>query len=224
MSVTDPRSNACIALLVEDDPIYIDLFKSVFAGMNGHWTVSVACDGVSALAALKDTRNRFSLALIDIGLPDISGLDVIAAARKHRTDLPIMVTTSFMGEETFFSAIRLGARGYVLKDVTRASLAQSIQQVLQGLYPVSPALARHLFRLAGSPDPAQSEGKLTLTTREIQLLRLIAQGLSYSDCAHAMNISLSTVQTHIRNMYRKLEVSNHRQAVNKARASGLLNI
>ena len=191
--------------------------------MGGHWTLCVARDGLSAMAALDDTRSRFSLALVDIALPDISGVEVIEAARKRRADLPIMVTTAFTGEETFLSAIRAGARGYLLKSDSRASLTQSIQQVLQGHYPVSPALARHLFRLAGSPSTRQSDGDLNLTPREVELLNLIAQGLSYSDCADIMNVSLSTVQTHIRNMYRKLEVNNQTQAINRARSSGLLS-
>jgi two-component system nitrate/nitrite response regulator NarL len=221
--VPNPRSDSRSVLLVEDDPSHIEVFKKVFEGMGGHWTLCVARDGLSAMAALDDTRSRFSLALVDIALPDISGVEVIEAARKRRADLPIMVTTAFTGEETFLSAIRAGARGYLLKSDSRASLTQSIQQVLQGHYPVSPALARHLFRLAGSPSTRQSDGDLNLTPREVELLNLIAQGLSYSDCADIMNVSLSTVQTHIRNMYRKLEVNNQTQAINRARSSGLLS-
>jgi DNA-binding NarL/FixJ family response regulator len=102
-------------------------------------------------------------------------------------------------------------------------LANSINQVIRGQYPVSPALARHLFRLAGVPKVVSNPLQFNLSSRELELLQNIAKGLSYASCADVMNISLSTVQTHIRNMYRKLEVSNQRQAIIKAQSSGLLD-
>ena len=93
---------------------------------------------------------------------------------------------------------------------------------MAGQHPVNPALARHLFRLAGSPDAMPSPNSFGLSRRELELLKFIAKGESYAACADKMNIALATVQTHIRNMYRKLEVSNHRQAIVKAQNSGLL--
>lgn len=210
-------------LLVEDDLVFQETFSRVFAKMAGQWEIQAFQDGASALAALLQPDAQFKLALIDIGLPDISGIDVIAAARQRFTDLPILVTTAFTAEETFLSAIRAGASGYLLKGDTEAALGQSIELVLQGQYPVSPALARHLFRLAGAPNAATMTNKLNLSSRELELLQFIAKGCSYATCADVMNISLSTVQTHIRNMYRKLEVCNQRQAITKAQSSGLLN-
>ena len=133
-----------------------------------------------------------------------------------------MVTTASPAEETFLAAIRAGAHGYLLKGETEESLAHSIGQVMAGQYPVSPALARHLFRLAGSPSAMPLSNGVSLSRRELELLQLIAKGSSYANCAEEMRISLSTVQTHIRNMYRKLEVNNQRQAIVKAQSSGLL--
>jgi DNA-binding NarL/FixJ family response regulator len=173
------------------------------------------------LEALDGPSHRFKLALIDIGLPDISGVEVVARLRQRFADLPILVTTVFSGEETFLSAIRAGARGYLLKGDSDPQLAQAIEQIMRGEYPVSPALARHLFRLAGSslpPSPA-----IKLSPRELELLQWLSKGDSYASCAQKMGISFSTVQTHIRNMYRKLDVSNQRQAIHKAQSSGLLH-
>jgi DNA-binding NarL/FixJ family response regulator len=101
--------------------------------------------------------------------------------------------------------------------------AQAIEQIMRGEYPVSPALARHLFRLAGSNLAPCSSGGVKLSPRELELLQWLSKGESYASCAGKMGISFSTVQTHIRNMYRKLEVSNQRQAINKAQSSGLLH-
>jgi DNA-binding NarL/FixJ family response regulator len=209
-------------LLVEDDLVFQETFVRVFAKMPGDWEIQPHQDGASALQALRQPHAQFKLALIDIGLPDITGIEVIAAARQRFADLPVLVTTAFTAEETFLSAIRAGASGYLLKGDTEAALGHSIELVLQGQYPVSPALARHLFRLAGAPHVTTMTNRLNLSPRELELLQFIAKGCSYATCADVMNISLSTVQTHIRNMYRKLEVSNQRQAITKAQSSGLL--
>lgn len=209
-------------LLVEDDVVFQETFARVFAQMGGDWKIYAYQDGASALEALAEPGRQFKLALIDIGLPDMSGIDVIAAARQRFVDLPILVTTAFTAEETFLSAIRAGASGYLLKGDTEVALGHSIELVLQGQYPVSPALARHLFRLAGAPNPMALSNNLNLSPRELELLNFIAKGCSYATCADVMNISMSTVQTHIRNMYRKLEVCNQRQAITKAQSSGLL--
>ena len=209
-------------LLVEDDPVFHETFTRVFANLAGSWHIHAAYDGAAALAALKQPDCQFALALVDIGLPDISGIDVVEAAHNLFYELPILVTTAFSAEETFIAAIRAGAHGYLLKGDTELSLGISINQVLNGQYPVSPALARYLFKLAGSPPVAHPAASINLSPRELELLQHIAQGLSYAGCAAKMHISLSTVQTHIRNMYRKLEVSNHRQAIIKAQTSGLL--
>ena len=176
--------------------------------MAGEWKIHAFQQGSSALQVLAKPDCQFDLALIDIGLPDISGIDVITAVRHRFAELPILVTTAFTSEETFLSAIRSGASGYLLKGDTEVALGHSIELVLQGQYPVSPALARHLFRLAGAHNATTLTNKLNLTSRELELLQFIAKGCSYATCADVMNISLSTVQTHIRNMYRKLEVSN----------------
>jgi DNA-binding NarL/FixJ family response regulator len=219
----NPAMSPLTVLLVEDDAVFQDTFSRVFAQMDGDWQLHVVPDGASALAAIAQPGCQFALALIDIGLPDMSGIDVIAAVRKRFADLPIMVTTVFTAEETFLSAIRAGARGYLLKGDAEFSLATSIHQVIEGQYPVSPALARHLFRLAGAPAVATEANSLNLSPRELELLQHLAKGHSYVTCADMMNISLSTVQTHIRNMYRKLEVSNQRQAISKAQSSGLIS-
>jgi DNA-binding NarL/FixJ family response regulator len=209
-------------LLVEDDADFTKIFDRVFERLGKDWTIHLAPDGSTALKILERPDFKYELALIDIGLPDITGIDVISAARFYFPEMPVLVTTAFTSEETFISAIRAGAQGYLLKTDTETSLANAIEAVLQGQYPVSPALARYLFRLAGAPSALTNANKLNLSPRELELLQLLAQGLSYTHCAQTMNISLSTVQTHIRNMYRKLEVSNHRQAIRKAQASGLI--
>jgi len=209
-------------LLVEDDLAFQKTFVRVFDLMAGDWKINAVQAGKSALQVFEKADCHFDLALVDIGLPDMSGIDVIAELRRGDAELPILVTTALTSEETFLSAIVAGANGYLLKGDSDLCMCNSIELVLQGQYPVSPALARHLFRLVGRSYVTPWSNALRLSKRELELLQLIAKGCSYASCADVMNISLSTVQTHIRNMYRKLEVSNQRQAIIKAQSAGLL--
>ena len=212
-------------LLVEDDLVFQDGLRRVFAQMPRDWEIHAVQKGADALQVLADLQTDLALALVDIGLPDMSGIDVIAAVRSQFVVAPILVTTVFQAEATFLDAVRAGATGYLLKGDTVLSLTQSIRLVLQGQYPVSPALARYLFKLAKLPSHpslphtppanAQAPDLSQISEREWEVLQHIAQGHSYARCAELMHVSLSTVQSHIKNTYRKLGVNNHRQAMNK---------
>ena len=209
-------------LLVEDDVGFQRIFQRVFAMLEGAWQIHAVEDGAGALKALQASTHSFSLALVDIGLPDMSGIDVIAAAHRRFAGLPILVNTAFSDEDTFLSAIRAGARGYLLKGDAEMMLRDSIRRVLQGENLVSPSFVKILFRTAGAPPALNSPNRFHLSPRELALLQYIANGNSYAECATVMKITLSTVQTHIRNMYSKLEVRNQRQCIRKARSSGFL--
>jgi two-component system nitrate/nitrite response regulator NarL len=223
MSLPPPPSPSDLRiLLVEDNPAFESLIGRVVDRMRP--TPALACcrTGSGALAWLADSRNRLDLALIDLGLPDMSGVDVIRAIRQRFEDVPILVVSVMSSERNVLEAIRAGARGYVLKDDTEETLAHAIGQVLQGNYPITPALARHLFRLAESGSTGGQDEATGLSPKEIELLRLIARGCSYAEASERMGIAVSTVQFHIRNLYRKLEVNTRLQAVAKARDHGLL--
>ena len=217
MSVPNPRR----ALLVEDEPEFQNLLRLACRKLAGDWLLHCCRTGKEALAAI-DAGDAFDIALVDIGLPDISGLKVIDALRDRSADTPILVVSVLSDQRNVLAAIRAGACGYVLKDDSQISIARAIDQVLQGIYPLSPSLARYLFSLAGKPLGATKSPLPELSPRELKLLNHIAGGLSYAQAAVAMNISLSTVQTHIRHLYRKLDVHSQTQAVAVARAHGLV--
>ena len=215
-------------LLVEDELVYQDTFREVFEAMPLTWQFNAVRDGASALEVLEQSQQALDLALIDMGLPDMLGTEVIAAVRQRFAHVPILVVTNFQSETTFLEAVRAGANGYLLKHETSLSLTHSIELVLNGQYPVSPAMARYLFKLAeaqsnaGAFTPADERAPdlSKISAREWELLQLMAQGHSYARCAELMGVALSTVQSHIRNIYRRLEVKNHRQAMNKILPSG----
>jgi DNA-binding NarL/FixJ family response regulator len=219
----NPNTPVQQALMVEDELFYQDYFKSVFSNLGPQWRLDFASTGAAAEDFLDRCETPPDLVLVDLGLPDISGLEVIKRVYQQFNQTPIIVMTTFSAEESFIAAIRAGASGYLLKSEQAHTLVHGIQEVLQGNYPVSPSLARYLFRLSGSPVLKETNTAIQISPREADLLGALAKGLSYAQCADAMGISLNTVQSHIRNVYRKLNVSNQTQAINKARASGVIS-
>jgi DNA-binding NarL/FixJ family response regulator len=223
MALNNPNTPVQKALMVEDDPFFQNYFKNVFSNMGPQWRLDFANTGTAADDFLNRCDTPPDLVLVDLGLPDTSGLEVIQRVYQRFSQTPIIVMTTFSAEESFIAAIRAGASGYLLKSEQAHDLVHGIQQVLQGNYPVSPSLARYLFRLSGSPVLKESNTAFQISPREVDLLGGLAKGWSYAQCADAMGISLNTVQSHIRNVYRKLNVSNQTQAINKARASGVIS-
>lgn len=209
-------------LIVEDNPIFLDLIFAAVKSLNmSRQTLPCRC-GAEALDLIEQPGCRLGLALIDLGLPDVSGIDLIRVLRKRFTQLPIMVISVITSERTVLEAIRAGARGYILKSDSEPAIAAAIREVLEGNYPISPSLARTLFKLAGAPAAGEGGQVLKLSPRERETLQCLARGHSYAEVASLMGVALSTVQSNIRNLYRKLDASSQIQAINKARDAGLI--
>lgn len=206
-------------LLVEDDPNFAVRVGSAVKMWRRDARITHCTNGADALARIAVKHQHCDLALVDLGLPDMDGRDVISAVRRHYSRTPVLVVSLLASERAVIGAIRSGANGYIVKDDTDKSIAAAISEVVAGNYPLSPALARHLFRLVAGPV---SQSDVELTERETDTLRCIGRGLSYEQTAIAMGISLSTVQSHVRNLYRKLDVNSQTQAALKARDRGLI--
>jgi len=209
-------------LLIEDNPLHQ---KQLIASINYNYPLAsiILCStGGEALQHLKNPQIRFDLVLVDLGLPDINGLEVILAVRKRFRQVPIMVVSAITAESSLLACIRAGAQGYILKSDTVNAIQQAIHDVLQGNYPISPALARSLFKLAGAPTENSPSKETQLTPRETETLQHLSRGLSYADVAQLMGIKVSTVQSNIRIIYRKLEANSQMQAVVKARDAGMI--
>lgn len=209
--------------MVEDDPGFQRSIADAVVQLGRHYRVQAFGTGAEALAWCRDPALRLGLALVDLGLPDLDGIEVIEAIRGRFPVVPIMVVSVVSSETRVLRAIRAGALGYLLKGDSSLSMTHAIEQILAGNYPISPKLARCLFRLAGQAPAAGDAGGLDpLTRREARLLELLANGKTYSQAADEMKVKLSTVQTHIRTLYRKLNVHSQTQAVLRAREHGLL--
>ena len=208
-------------LLVEDDASHAEFLMEAIHQLEAPWSVTHCNSGSEAMDLIERPGSQFELAVVDLGLPDLGGLEIVRAWRLRFTQRPLVVVSVIAAERTVLEAIRLGANGYLLKDGNSQAVAHGIEQVLQGHAPISPSLARYLFKLAGAPQIGPSQA-LHLTHKELETLRHIGRGRSYLETADLMGVSLSTVQTHVRKLYRKLGAHSQIQAVIKARENGLI--
>jgi DNA-binding NarL/FixJ family response regulator len=219
---TPPAAAPRRALIVEDDPDFSAHLVSVLAGLAPPWETLQCATARHALEHLGCTEPDFDLALVDLGLPDHDGLQLIRLLRKHLPALPILVSSTMSSETRLLETIRAGVQGYLLKDGSPQAIEQAIHEVLRGHYPISPQLARYLFRLAGAPAPRGDAPQIPLSPRQSEVLKQLSLGKSYLEVAAELGVSLSSVQSHIRGLYRKLGVRSQVQAVNRARDVGLI--
>lgn len=170
-----------------------------------------------------------SLALVDLGLPDGSGIEIIEKIRSLESNAMILVVSAWSTQESLFAAIKAGATGYVLKERDDAEVLLSIRSILRGGAPIDPFIAREILKQiseAEAPSPEQTvadEADLNLlTSREKEILCLVAQGLSNREIAEQLFVSRYTVESHIKHIYRKLAVTKRTKAVSTARSMGIL--
>lgn len=217
------------ALVVEDDPAMQQRLAHVL-GTLGCTAPQIAwADSVASAQALLAGRS-FGVALVDIGLPDGSGVDLIGWLRAHHPRLPAVVISAYRTEETIFAALRAGAIGYLLKERDDVELGIALRSIQQGGAPIDPSIARHILGwLATQQPPADAQASApgeaapaALTRREHKILELVSQGLSNRDMAESLSISRLTVECHTKNIYRKLAVGSRTEAVYQARLHGLL--
>ena len=161
--------------------------------------------------------------LVDLGLPDGDGTALIREIRTRVPTAEIMVITVFGDERTVVSAIEAGARGYLLKDGTDDEIVRAVLDLLRGFSPISPAIARHLLRRLQGDPPAAGPAAPRLSAREGEVLELLARGFRNAEIANALGITTHTVTSHVRQLYRKLEVGSRGEAVFEAVHLGLLH-
>lgn len=184
----------------------------------------------SALAWLE--KQSASILLVDLGLPDGTGIDVIRYCANRHPDSGILVITTSSDDDNILASIEAGASGYVLKDAGQPGIVSSLLELHKGGSPISPTIARKvLAKMRGKPVietvEVQRGSKLPevyLTKREAAILDLIARGDSYGEVAKQLSLSVGTVQTHIKNIYDKLSVHSRGEAVYEANRRGLLQM
>lgn len=166
----------------------------------------------------------FDVLVCDLGLPDGDGTTLIKLAALRYPDADILVLTVFADHHKVLSAIRAGARGYILKDQKVEDCVSAICEIRNGGSPISPIIARLLLKELSQPDPVPVyDADLHLSEREREALHLLARGFTYLECADLMGISPHTVGTHVKHIYRKLEVTSRAEAVFEASSRGIIS-
>lgn len=204
-------------MIVEDDRAIRERFAKAIAADARAMLVEQAATGREAIARLAIVRP--DVLLVDLGLPDIHGTEVIRHAARTLPKCDVMVITVFADERSVLGSVESGACGYVLKDCTDAEFVDSIVELRAGGAPMSPGIARIVLSRLRKPAPREDAG---LSSREIDVLNMLSRGYSYAEVGAQLSISVQTVRTHIKNSYRKLSVHSAAAAVTRAAELKLL--
>jgi DNA-binding NarL/FixJ family response regulator len=214
-------------VIVEDEPEFRRRFAQIIENEPSMKLVGVAANRREAQAILD--KEEFDVLLIDLGLPDGNGIELIKQVSQKKPEADIMVVTVFGDEQHVVSSIEAGATGYILKDSTPADVISCIRLLRAGGSPVSPVVARSVLRAIrnrmGSTSPtarASQPENNPLSARETEILQLLAKGMSFNEIGEILGISPHTVTAHIKKIYRKLAVHSRGEAVYEATQMGLL--
>lgn len=221
-----PKTPLIRVVVVEDDVVFLNAFTGAIAAA-ADMALSGAFSTVAAALAHLATEPADVL-LVDLGLPDGSGIEVIRAAHARWPECAIMVCTTFADELHVVQSIEAGASGYLLKDSSPERVASEIRSLHAGGSPISPLIARQVlmrFRATGNAPAATQpagEARAALSARELEVLNLITKGYTYDEIAGLLQVTRNTVMTFVRRIYTKLEVNSKAEAIHEARSQGLL--
>jgi DNA-binding NarL/FixJ family response regulator len=210
-------------VVVDDHPIVRAGMRLVLDSAENVTVVGEGASGADALRLV--TEHNPDVLVLDVNLPDLSGIEVTRRLRDGGTAPAILVLTVHDDRATIFGLLEAGARGYILKDEALESLVSAVHATARGDSWLSPAVARRVVdRAVGQPPPASRLLPLPLTPREVEVLRLLAQGLDNTAIARALTVTRRTVQNHVSSIYGKLMVRTRTEAALFAIRQGLVDV
>ena len=200
-------------LTVDDHPLIRDGLAAVIGREPGMRVVAEAGDGEDALEQYR--AHQPSIVLMDLRLPVMDGVEAIQAIRAEFPAARIIALTTYEGDEDIYQALAAGASGYLLKDMLRTELIETIRKVHQGFRGIPPAIAAKL---------AVHTPRIGLTPRELEVLRLMAEGKSNPEIATALGRAEGTMKIHVQNILQKLGAADRTQAVTLALRRGIIHL
>lgn len=203
--------------LLEDDPRYRAGLAELLSAEPGFEVVAVFGAVKPFLDAVHADEAPWDLVISDLGLPDGTGVEAIREVKRAAPTVTAVAVTVFEDPDTILEAICAGADGYLLKRTGAEEVVAQIRVVLAGGSPLTPAVAKTVVGLLREPKTSVAQAdELDLSEREREVLRLLAEGLVYKQVAAALDLSVETVKTYVRRIYRKLQVRTVAQAVHRA--------
>lgn len=210
-----------IKLLLVDDQNLVKMGICSLLELSGKIDVVAQLeDGTGVLAAIEE--HTPDIMLLDIRMPNMDGLEVLAAMEEHGVSVPTLILTVFDEHELVLKCMKLGARGYLRKDVSLEALMDAIDAVMAGELWVQPAITKHVLDNKEYIQPKSTEVLEALTNSEVQVLRLAAAGYSNNEIADAIHKSAGTVRNQMSFILAKLQVRDRTRAVLKAIEHGLI--
>ena len=207
------RHNA-IRILIADDHLVVRIgLRSMIDTQPDMNVIAEAANGREAVALFRD--HQPDVTLIDLRMPVMGGVEAVGVIHEEFPDARIIVLTTYDGDENIYRALQGGARAYLLKDIPREEFLDDIRAVYQGQYCIPPAVAARLAQRIPGPE---------LSARELEVLKLIVEGMSNKEIASALSITESTVKNHVNSILSKLNVKDRTQAATTALRRGIVTL
>jgi DNA-binding NarL/FixJ family response regulator len=211
-------------LLVDDHILFREGLAGIIASQPDMEVIGEASDGLEAIVKAEELRP--DLVLMDIKMPGVDGLEATRQIKLKLPDTRVVMLTVRDDDEQLFEAIKNGAQGYLLKNIRSRELLEMLRGAMQGEAAISPHLAGRMLeefrRLSRVVPPDLDDEQRLLTPREQEVLGLVAQGMADKEIASALQISMHTVKTHLRNILSKLQVTSRHEAARLAKHKGLV--
>ena len=210
--------------IVDDNTFLINAVKEKLSFFEDLEVKFIATNGSELLIKLEEDKN-IDLILMDIEMPILNGIEATEIVKQKYPQFKIIMLTVFDNDENIFNAIKAGADGYLLKEVNAKDLYVGIQETINGGAAMNPSIAMKTLKLLRNPIEvvnAQEIQNIKLTAREVEVLEQLSKGLSYNLIAENLILSVGTVRKHIENIYKKLQVHNKLEAVQKAKKNNLI--
>jgi DNA-binding NarL/FixJ family response regulator len=206
-------------LIADDHPLFRDGMHGLLDSVEDTEVVGEAATGEEAFGLAADVQP--DVILMDIKMPGINGIEATREVLSTNPNIGILVVTMLEDDDSVFAAMRAGARGYLLKGAEQAEVLRAIRAVANGEAIFGPGIARRVMGLFSAEKPKAPQAFPELTEREQEILRLIASGSGNAEISSELFLSLKTVQNHVSNIFRKLQVADHAKAAIRAREAGL---
>jgi len=210
--------------IVDDNSFLIRMVEEKLSFFDDSSIKFSAINGSDLLIKLEENHN-LDVILMDIEMPEMNGIEATEIVKQKYPHIKIIMLTVFDNDEHIFNAIKAGADGYLLKEVNAKDLYEGIKETLNGGAAMTPSIAMKTLKLLRNPlvvDYKQTHDDVKLTPREVEVLEHLSKGLSYNLIADNLILSVGTVRKHIENIYKKLQVHNKLEAVQKAKKNNLI--